>query len=256
MFSLKALDRKRRQELAECRVRENVYREMVLDMLAEGVDTDGPEFVDAFTSARNAHRDYKAKLASKMRVEATERKALAIKNRIEEQTARKAIVDAYRRYLDPRLKSGLDDSEDDILEKEGLLEEAADSCACPADGGYTDGEWLDEEDEALLTKWLVLRAERPPVAAAQVARGALTEDSNGSPTAGMTTITRQSRPSATSAAARGDLGGSAAGRRGREMGTRPDHQTSTSAAAHRRPDVRRVTRGDRQDDGDRTDDRK
>ncbi|ARD71334.1 tegument protein UL14 [Columbid alphaherpesvirus 1] len=190
MFAIKALQRQRRQALAECRLRESIYKERMFELLADGAAMDEPDFVEAFTSARNAHLDYKSQLASNMQVDATERKARTIKNRIEEQAARKLILDTYRRYQDPALAERLEREEDDIFEKEANLEEAAESCK-PLNGRGEPSEWLDEEDEALLTKWMLARAQKPQ-RAGSAAPAAV---STGFPRAAMKTSSTSHRPS-------------------------------------------------------------
>ncbi|AAG45751.1 UL14 minor tegument protein [Meleagrid alphaherpesvirus 1] len=159
MFAAAAMRRRRRQLLAECRVRETIYKERTLELLSEGVGTDDPAFIATFTSARNAHTDHKAQLRSNILLENTERKLRLIERRIEDQVDRKLILETNRRFLSPELHSHLEQAEEDLIDKETILTEACEELTL-ADSSE-DIEEFSETAEALLTKWILEQKPRP-----------------------------------------------------------------------------------------------
>ncbi|AEZ51668.1 UL14 [Gallid alphaherpesvirus 2] len=169
MFAVSAMRRRRRRILAECRTREAVYKERTLELLSQGVETDDPEFIEVFTSARNAHSDYKAQLRSNMRLEATDRKTKIIQRHIDEQLDRRLILDINRKLLNPKLQLQLDQTEEAILEKEDILAQTIDDITL--NDSITNTDELDEESEALLTKWILNQKtkKRPTVAKTAIA---------------------------------------------------------------------------------------
>ncbi|SCO83583.1 tegument protein UL14 [Spheniscid alphaherpesvirus 1] len=151
--------RERRIRLEEAHVRQSIYRARTLDLIRAGVDKNDPEFVQAFTSAKNAHVAYCSQLRSNMRVDQIEQKARAVRSKVEEQAAVKEILDNHRRYLQPDFVERLDDIDYNLSNRESELDAVVDTIT---DGGVTLGEteWLGEDDELLLTKWKL--AEAPP----------------------------------------------------------------------------------------------
>ncbi|AEI00216.1 UL14 protein [Gallid alphaherpesvirus 3] len=150
MFAVNTIRRRRRQILAECRTREKIYKERTLTLLSQGVEADDPELIEALTSARNAHSDYKTQLHSNMRIEEAHRKSRIIQRHIDEQVDRRIVLDANRRFLNPRLQSQLDRAEEDILANEDILTQISDDIS----DRLPDIE-LDAECEALLSKWIL-----------------------------------------------------------------------------------------------------
>ncbi|QBN85133.1 tegument protein UL14-like protein [Phocid alphaherpesvirus 1] len=150
--------RRRRLALEEAYQREAIFKAHTLDLIQEGVDRRNPFFVSAFTSAKQASLDLDRQLSANARIDAVEQKANALRIRVDSQGAISEVLNKHRRYIQPDFIRTVDSIEDSILEKEEQLNDVVDNIELETD--TSDREWLNETDEALLTKWMLEKAPR------------------------------------------------------------------------------------------------
>lgn len=143
-------------ELEEAYQRESIFKARTLDMIRGGIDRRDPIFVHTFTSAKRAGQALDRQLHTYSRVEAIEQKTQSLRLRIEAQTAVEEVLHSHRRYLQSDFTDKIDAVDDKIFEKENQLNETI--LEVDPDPETLERGWLDEADEALLTRWMLAEA--------------------------------------------------------------------------------------------------
>ncbi|ASW27093.1 tegument protein UL14 [Beluga whale alphaherpesvirus 1] len=155
--------------------REAAFKARALDLLRAGASTSDPEFVHAFSTAKEAHLSAAAQLSAAIRVRGARQKIDAIRAQLAAQREIKALLLENRRYAHADFAAAFDSAEDQILELEERLDDSllsACQAAPPADS------WLGEDDSELLTSWLV-QATPPPPPSGAAALSALPKTGGG-----------------------------------------------------------------------------
>ncbi|AAG27220.1 unknown [Cercopithecine alphaherpesvirus 9] len=154
---LSIANRRTRVHLLEAHHRANLYKQRTTDLIRGGSTTSDPHFVHAFTTAKDACAELNRNIRSVARVTAVEQKIAKIQERVKEQTTIRKLLNANRRYLAPNFVERLENIEDDNCEGIDKLEDAVGGDT-PLD--HQEG-WLCEDDEALLTQWMLTTSPSP-----------------------------------------------------------------------------------------------
>ncbi|AQT34098.1 tegument protein UL14 [Human alphaherpesvirus 3] len=145
-----ASHRRNRVKLVEAHNRAGLFKERTLDLIRGGASVQDPAFVYAFTAAKEACADLNNQLRSAARIASVEQKIRDIQSKVEEQTSIQQILNTNRRYIAPDFIRGLDKTEDDNTDNIDRLEDAV-----GPNIEHENQTWFGEDDEALLTQWML-----------------------------------------------------------------------------------------------------